>query len=162
MSIASECTRLTNAKRDIRAAIIGKGVSVPESSSLSNYASFISSISSGDVQVISGSTLGNDSNSIVVSCGFRPDIVYVFAEQFPDSYGKNAIRHSIVNEYFYSAIRWARDNSSWQANTYPNTNQYYPGIVWDGSNLSINTPALSSFKYSSDITYTYVAIKFET
>lgn len=47
MSIASEITRLTNAKADIKAAIEAKGVSVPSSAKLDAFPSYVSQIEGG-------------------------------------------------------------------------------------------------------------------
>lgn len=47
MSIASEITRLQNAKASIKTAIEGKGVTVPSSTTLDGYAELIASISGG-------------------------------------------------------------------------------------------------------------------
>lgn len=45
MSIASEITRLQNAKDDLRTAIQGKGVTVPETAKLDDYDTYVASIS---------------------------------------------------------------------------------------------------------------------
>lgn len=47
MSIASEITRLQTAKADIKAAIEGKGVTVPSEATLDDYADYIDEISGG-------------------------------------------------------------------------------------------------------------------
>lgn len=47
MSIASEITRLQQAKADIKTAIEGKGVTVPSSATLDDYADLVDSISGG-------------------------------------------------------------------------------------------------------------------
>ena len=47
MSIASEITRLTGAKADIKTAIEGKGVTVPSSATIDEYAPYIDAISGG-------------------------------------------------------------------------------------------------------------------
>lgn len=52
MSIATEITRLTNAKAAIKTAIEGKGVTVPSSTKLDGYADLI-----GDIQTGGGATL---------------------------------------------------------------------------------------------------------
>ena len=48
MTIASEITRLTNAKAAIRAAIQGQGVSVPSDATLDEYAALIDAIEGGE------------------------------------------------------------------------------------------------------------------
>lgn len=47
MSIASEITRLQNAKADIKESIESKGVTVPANETLSNYSNYIDSIQTG-------------------------------------------------------------------------------------------------------------------
>lgn len=47
MSIASEITRIQNAKTDIKTAIENKGVTVPSASTLDDYADYIDSIQTG-------------------------------------------------------------------------------------------------------------------
>lgn len=47
MSVATEITRLNNAKEDIRQAIIGKGVDVPTSANIDTYDAYIGQISTG-------------------------------------------------------------------------------------------------------------------
>ena len=47
MSIASEISRLTTAKANIKSAIIAKGVSVPNNAKLDTYNTHVSHISSG-------------------------------------------------------------------------------------------------------------------
>lgn len=47
MSVASEITRLQNAKASLKTAIEGKGVTVPSSTKLDGYADLVDSISGG-------------------------------------------------------------------------------------------------------------------
>lgn len=54
MSVASEITRLQNAKADLKTAIEGKGVIVPSSTKLDGYADLVNSISGGGVMMIIG------------------------------------------------------------------------------------------------------------
>ena len=57
MSISSEVTRITNAKADIRAAIEGKGVTVPDGTKLDGMAALIEGIEAGGgTQKIFGSS----------------------------------------------------------------------------------------------------------
>ena len=78
MSISSEVTRITNAKADIRAAIEGKGVTVPDGTKLDGMAALIEGIEAGGgTQKIFGSSnfeagtfTGNEGNSISIP---KPD-----------------------------------------------------------------------------------------
>lgn len=55
MSIQTELTRITNAKSAIKAAIEGKGVTVPDATLLDGMASLIESIEAGGDEVFCGS-----------------------------------------------------------------------------------------------------------
>ena len=56
MSIQTELTRLTNAKAAIKAAIEGKGVTVPDATLLDGMAALIESIEAGGGGVFAGGT----------------------------------------------------------------------------------------------------------
>lgn len=55
MSISNEVDRLKSAKTALRAAIEGKGVSVPESSTIDSYAEYVAAIPNG-VTSVNGQT----------------------------------------------------------------------------------------------------------
>lgn len=72
MSIQTELTRITNAKAAIKAAIEGKGVTVPDGTLLDGMASLIDSIEAGGggAKVAQGSfTLTSDSKSYTIHHG---------------------------------------------------------------------------------------------
>ena len=75
MSIATEITRLTNAKAAIKTAIEGKGVTVPSSTKLDGYADLIDDIqtggggatltpTAGDYPVVSDGNLGGGGSAL--------------------------------------------------------------------------------------------------
>ena len=67
MSIQTELSRIINAKATIKAAIEGKGVTVPDGTLLDGMASLIDSIKAGDAEIYSGSiTPTNDSSTLGV------------------------------------------------------------------------------------------------
>ena len=73
MSIQTELTRITNAKAAIKAAIEGKGVTVPDAALLDGMATLIESIEtgggSGGGQVFQcGTVVSADGTSLVVPC----------------------------------------------------------------------------------------------
>lgn len=86
MSISSEVTRITNAKADIRAAIEGKGVTVPDGTKLDGMAALIEGIEAGGgTQKIFGSSnfeagtfTGNEGSSISIP---KPDWAPASADQ---------------------------------------------------------------------------------
>lgn len=73
MSISSEVTRITNAKADIRAAIEGKGVTVPDGTKLDGMAALIESIEAGGGSGCGqafqcGTVVSADGTNLVVPC----------------------------------------------------------------------------------------------
>ena len=79
MSIQTELTRITNAKAAVKAAIEGKGVTVPEGTLLDGMAPLIESIEAGGgvdgFQTVSGRiTLSEDTTTLDISMllGFTP------------------------------------------------------------------------------------------
>lgn len=69
MSIATEITRIQQAKADIKAAIEAKGVTVPSSATIDTYDDYVSQISGGggsyEIRYISGSTYCDGSDLVV-------------------------------------------------------------------------------------------------
>ena len=100
MSIQTELTRLTNAKAAIKAAIEGKGVTVPDGTLLDGMAALIESIEAGGggFQVALGTftpaeTIALNSIppvSIEHNAGFTPD-VFIFYKASTGTYGMIAI-----------------------------------------------------------------------
>ena len=70
MSVQSEITRLENAKADIKAAIEGKGVTVPESTLLDGMASLIESIEAGGGDVVLGEITFTSSENVTLTDAF--------------------------------------------------------------------------------------------
>ena len=97
MSIQTELTRLTNAKAAIKAAIEGKGVTVPDATLLDGMAALIESIEAGgdfNSTIVKGSfTLSertkipnqslptNDAFKIEHNSGFVPRAVFLYTEK---------------------------------------------------------------------------------
>lgn len=89
MSIATEITRLQNAKSAIKTSIEGKGVTVPSTTTLDGYSTLIDSISSGtnswtklgETNITTASTSTSNANIGSVSCGSaastKDKIIYV-------------------------------------------------------------------------------------
>ena len=111
-------------------------------------------------QVASGEFTGNDSNTIDVQCDFRPDIVYVFAPDFPDNYSASRIIAWCLTDMMYAAIRWIGDNKTVTGNSYPATSSNYPGINWSNGTLSLKTTNSTAFRYGTGIAYKWVAFKY--
>lgn len=98
MSIATEVSRLKNAKYAIKAAIEGKGVTVPDATLLDGMAALIEEIETGGgAKVTQGSfTLASDSNSYTIHHGLGdvPDF-FVLLRNYSYTKPANAFLSSI-------------------------------------------------------------------
>jgi hypothetical protein len=112
------------------------------------------------VQAVSGEFTGNNLNTINVQCDFRPDIVYVFAPDFPSNFSASRMIAWCLTDMMYAAIRWISDSKTVTGNSYPATSSNYPGINWSNGTLSLTTTNSTAFRYGSGITYKWVAIKY--
>ena len=83
MSIQTELTRITNAKAAIKAAIEGKGVTVPNGTLLDGMAALIESIEAGGgggVRVEQGSVTFAETQNSYVFVADHPDIFIAYVE----------------------------------------------------------------------------------
>lgn len=69
MSIASEITRLQTAKADLKTAIEGKGVTVPGTAKLDDYAGLVASISAGAEYAKGTFTVPNEGSRYTLNFG---------------------------------------------------------------------------------------------
>lgn len=83
MSIQAELTRITNAKASIKAAIEGKGVTVPDATLLDGMAALIESIEAGGGAKITTGTLVplDKTMEIVHGLGVIPDYFIFYIEE---------------------------------------------------------------------------------
>ena len=98
MSIQTELTRITNAKAAIKAAVEGKGVTVPNGTLLDGMASLIESIEAGGgAKIATGSftnvSQGNYSTEITHGLGTIPKIVIILWDDIT--------LDSVESTYFY-------------------------------------------------------------
>lgn len=70
MSIQTELTRLTNAKAAIKAAIEGKGVTVPDATLLDGMAALIDSIEAGGGDVVLGEITFTSNENVTITDAF--------------------------------------------------------------------------------------------
>ena len=70
MSIATELTRIQNAKAAIKTAVANKGVTIPNDKLISEYADYIA-------QIQTGANLVVNSNNLDYFCADRPDFIQV-------------------------------------------------------------------------------------
>lgn len=77
MSIQTELTRITNAKTAIKTAIEGKGVTVPDGTTLDGMAALIAGIEVGGGISYGTITIAEESNPYVIThgLGVRPSII---------------------------------------------------------------------------------------
>lgn len=123
MSIQTELTRLTNAKAAIKAAIEGKGVTVPDATLLDGMAALIESIEAGGGGVFAGGTYtpettGYQSVNITHNLGIIPDIFAFY---------RYASGISVPDDYFMDMLLITSAPFVYQANL--NKNNYRRCIV---------------------------------
>ena len=103
MSIQTELTRITNAKAAVKAAIEGKGVTVPEGTKLDGMAALIESIEAGGGNFAAGTfTTTDDIKSNVVinhNLGVKPKFIIVLCTS-PSTYS-NSAGHWLSFYYLY-------------------------------------------------------------
>ena len=113
MSIQTELARITNAKAAVKAAIEGKGVTVPEGTLLDGMASLIESIEAGGggFQVVLGTFIPAETKlltsippvSIEHNAGFTPD-AFIF-------YQADTGNHAIIAVSAKATILWGREGA---------------------------------------------------
>ena len=182
MSIQTELTRITNAKTAIKAAIEGKGVTVPAGTLLDGMAAFIESIEAGDAEIYSGSlTPAVDEYSLSVEVsdpskhtnGEKPmmallvDTTNFEPGQYITAIGVvNGIsfRHvgevpsSLINyeEYIRGAVPTNEEVATWICRFYGVKTWFYStslGVVLGGTSTVINTKL-----FKAGTTYNYYIV----
>ena len=174
MSIQTELTRITNAKAAIKAAVEGKGVTVPDGTLLDGMASLIESIEAGGggrfdlsnflqniTDVISFSfTPTSDGGSYIISkpsINSIPRMGFVYADDISYAYNK-----SILCFWLYTAVDPYTDVSSGanlQAHVYT-ANESFIGVRINNAFLIQNASTAGCL--SSNRTLTYITIKSQT
>ena len=83
MSIQTELTRITNAKAAVKAAIEGKGVTVPDATLLDGMASLIESIEAGGGAMYTGSITPSETrdaeHTVIHNLGVVPNFAAMYA-----------------------------------------------------------------------------------
>ena len=124
MSIQTDLTRIKNAKAAIKAAIEGKGVTVPDATLLDGMAALIESIEAGGGggNITAGSITPLTSNAVKVEHGLgaTPQAVIFFTAVVPNAisevYDEAPIGHIIPSKNAVS-IRWFYYRSKLQTGT---------------------------------------------
>ena len=145
MSIQTELTRLTNAKAAIKAAIEGKGVTVPEATLLDGMAALIESIQAGGSGGLGEVTYGTitpadmqaDTLEIEHGLGVKPMFVLICAK---DSQNKVYSASSPTGQSFIYAIK--NMNSSYSdylsRHQYDSSVKYSSGGVYESIGTGLN------------------------
>lgn len=156
MSISTEITRLQNAKAAIKAAIEGKGVTVPDATLLDGMAALIDSIEAGGGgNIVAGSfTPTSDMKTFKVNHNFNTkDICFVVFMSDNKAY--------VARGVLYSSF--TNGGKSWMV--YKTGDSYYINIFGNTSFPTITTESvdLTGFFYNSVFisgsTYTYFVWK---
>lgn len=148
MSIVTEVSRLKSAKSAIKAAIEGKGVTVPEATLLDGMASMIESIEAGGGAGFATGTLTfNESQStnsnltVTHNLGFAPDhILWFIIETEAKSSDKFYADNYPVSFEYISQEAYLTNSKSSSAKT----NTLYYNIKTSGNNLDIINSAESN------------------
>ena len=174
MSIQTELTRITNAKAAIKAAIEGKGVTVPDGTMLDGMASLIESIEAGgggsfdlsnflqnitDVISFSFTPIRNGAsyNISKPSTNSIPRMGFVYADDISYAYNK-----SISCFWLYTAVDPYTDVSSganWQAHIFTNNSS---SIATRMNNAFLLETGNASGCLSSGRGLNYITIKSQT
>lgn len=154
MSIATEVSRLQDAKAAIKAAIEGKGVTVPDGTLLDGMATLIAAIEAGGGgEIITGSFIANSSGIVNVehNLGKKPSFVFIYFEPTPLETCK---KYEIV-----TMLSLPSDEIS--GNTYDDANGYFGYIIsfnvgtktkfWDADSYNVTSAGVYLRSYKAFI-----------
>ena len=171
MSIQTELTRITNAKAAVKAAIEGKGVTVPDGTLLDGMAALVEAISagggSGGAQLAYGTfTPAADTYDYVVThnLGVMPDFIVVWSSDASEPSTYKGVLAIATSAKIMGKGQWyARFRDSYYyyfANNQDITNKYANSAL-----LKVNETSFTVFPSqlrnyaSAGVTYGYVVIK---
>lgn len=124
MSIASEITRLQTAKADLKTAIEGKGVTVPSSATLDDYADLVDDIQTGGGgggYFAEGTyTMVSGSRTFSVSVSFQPKFVYAFVSNWREL-GHSSWRRAMIAGKMSGTYQSGELQSRYLNNSYSST-----------------------------------------
>ena len=104
MSIATEITRLTSAKAALKAAIEGKGVTVPASTTLDGYAALVGNIPTGSSATVATATQAvgsSNASSLAFTVSGQPKM---FAVQLSLSSSGSYLQNTSTSTYYVSSV----------------------------------------------------------
>ena len=161
MSIASEINRLINAKDAIRSAIQAKGVTVPSTAKLDQFAIYISAIegSGGEVISVSSPVFSFSNNTITITCSTDGSTIYYKESNDADySVYSSAISISQSGTYYAYAMKdgFSSEVVSYTA-TYVNpetdySQEYLTFNITSAGNIVTNISSIdnSSYRYQKN------------
>ena len=177
MSIQTELSRIINAKAAIKAAIEGKGVTVPEATLLDGMAALIESIeaggggsgtgsgcATGTYTVASDITIGtNISKALKIDTGLSEVKIFAFSKNLKVSSPSNYELLSgiwVYNNGDYYGIRYHKDSSANSARLAQNLNNEYTGNHFynEGNGVMSIKGLTTSTKIYAGAEYLWLAI----
>ena len=175
MSIQTELSRIINAKSSIKAAIEGKGVTVPEATLLDGMASLIESIEAGGVNynstIVSGSfTLSErtkipnqtyaTSNAFIIehNSGFVPRAVFLYTEKIetdcPTLYVSVVKKYDDPKYYLTTSAVYKYGTTQKYANNHTTMSSDF---MWNDSVVSIGLSG-STMYFAAGLTINWAVI----
>lgn len=104
MSVATEITRLTNAKAALKTAIEGKGVTVPSATKLDGYAALVGNISTGSPATVATATKtvgSSNASSLAFTVSGKPKM---FVVQISLASSGSYLTNSSTSTYLVSSV----------------------------------------------------------
>lgn len=158
MSIQSEIDRLKQVVSDAFTAIGNKGGTVPTSQVSGNLASAIASIPAGvTVQTKSGSFTTSTKGVFSVTCGFRPDVVFVHRSETEDSQ-----KYVTAFPFALYSAGTAMSVPLWTTSSSCNVYDFY-GVINTSTGFSGEAYTWDDNweeGYANRVSFNYVAIKY--
>ena len=163
MSIQTELTRITNAKAAIKAAIEGKGVTVPDGTLLDGMASLIESIEagggggSGNFATGTFTTTDDITSNVVINhnLGVKPSFVIVLSTRADAFTRSNPTILSFLYIYQYSSTHYGlkrqnpNTNATSQTTGLANASENGTTDIWHYVNVDETTLTLKQANISS-------------
>lgn len=156
MSIQTDLTRIKNAKAAIKAAIEGKGVTVPDATLLDGMAALIESIEAGGGggKIARGTFIPAETASLSLAygiehnCGFVPDVFIVIKES--SEYVQYSIKFAVsFPTSFYSDDYVSINRSSYSGHAYGWTSTSYSITGGSASILEETTDKIAYIRAAS-------------
>ena len=175
MSIQTELTRITNAKAAIKAAIEGKGVTVPDATLLDGMAALIESIEVGVMNYNSTIAKGSftlsgrteipeqsfsSSNAFIIehNSGFVPRAVFLYTEKIttdcPTLYVSVVTKYDDPTYYLTTSAVYKNDTTQKYAN---NHRTRANAARWNDSVVSIGLNKMSMF-FAAGLTINWAVV----